>query len=296
MRSVPPEMQARLDSGATTHCRCWKIERVDGRVFGFTDHDVDLEFDGLIFEAESGLDASALQSSTGLSVDNCQAQGALSTEAITEADIRSGKFDRAKVSNWLVDWKEPAFRFLLFSGTLGEIRRMDGRFEAELRGPTEALNSPVGRTILRTCDRTLGDHKCGFDLGKDGYFAEASISEILGNARIVCSDLSEFAEHWFAHGTMTWLTGENAGTRISIRAESLRPNGVRTIDLWHAPPRGPQLGDRVLITAGCDKTAETCRLKFSNFLNFRGFPHLPGEDWVAAYPRDGEVHDGSKLE
>ncbi len=35
---------------------------------------------------------------------------------------------------------------------------------------------------------------------------------------------------------------------------------------------------------GCDKRAETCREKFDNFLNFRGFPHIPGEDWLISYP------------
>ena len=36
--------------------------------------------------------------------------------------------------------------------------------------------------------------------------------------------------------------------------------------------------------AGCDKQAPTCRLKFNNFLNFRGFPDIPGEDWLMATP------------
>jgi len=55
-------------------------------------------------------------------------------------------------------------------------------------------------------------------------------------------------------------------------------------------------GDRFRVVAGCDKTAETCRAKFSNFLNFRGFPHIPGDDWVTAYPKNGAVHDGSSLQ
>ncbi len=295
MRNIPPELQARLDGGTTTLCRCWKIARQDGRIFGFTDHDVDLEFDGVLFEAGSGLDAAALQSSTGLSVDNCQAQGALSAEMITEDDIREGKFDRASVSNWLVDWRRPDLRVLLFSGTLGEIRRSDGRFEAELRGPTEALNAPVGRSILRTCDRVLGDAKCRFDLKTDGYSFEAQIIEATDRSRIVCSGISEIAANWFAHGSITVLTGVNSGALRSIRGDRIRSDGSREIEFWRALPQLLQAGDRIRLTAGCDKLPETCRQKFSNFLNFRGFPHIPGEDWVAAYPRDGDIHDGSSL-
>jgi uncharacterized phage protein (TIGR02218 family) len=52
------------------------------------------------------------------------------------------------------------------------------------------------------------------------------------------------------------------------------------------------VGDRVRLTAGCDKRMETCRLKFNNFLNFQGFPDLPGEDWVMAVPKKGNANTG----
>jgi uncharacterized phage protein (TIGR02218 family) len=51
----------------------------------------------------------------------------------------------------------------------------------------------------------------------------------------------------------------------------------------------------VRLEAGCDKRAETCRLKFANFLNFRGFPHLPGEDWLTAVPKAEGANDGGSL-
>ena len=39
MRAIDPELQARLDGGATTLCRCWRVRRRDGVELGFTDHD-----------------------------------------------------------------------------------------------------------------------------------------------------------------------------------------------------------------------------------------------------------------
>ncbi|MDI7775377.1 DUF2163 domain-containing protein [Asticcacaulis sp. EMRT-3] len=42
----------------------------------------------------------------------------------------------------------------------------------------------------------------------------------------------------------------------------------------------------------CDKRYRTCNGTFSNTLNFRGFPDLPGEDFLTLYPRDGDVLDG----
>jgi uncharacterized phage protein (TIGR02218 family) len=35
---------------------------------------------------------------------------------------------------------------------------------------------------------------------------------------------------------------------------------------------------------GCDKRLETCRDRFANTLNFRGEPHLPGNDLLTRYP------------
>ena len=108
MREVPENFQTLLDTGATTICRCWLLPRRDGVAYGFTDHDRDLSFGGQVFQAGSGMDASALESSTGLAVDNGQAVGALSAIGLTDADILAGKYDRAEVQQWLVDWTNPA--------------------------------------------------------------------------------------------------------------------------------------------------------------------------------------------
>ncbi len=296
MGAVDPELQARLDGGATTLCRCWRVERRDGEVMGFTDHDGDLAFEGTVFRAASGLDAGALQAGTGLSVDNGQAVGALSSAAISEADIREGRFDRARVVQWLVDWARPELRHVMFAGEFGEIRRADGAFEVELRGLADVLNVPVGRTMLRSCDRVLGDAKCGVDVTAPAFAVEAEVgSGSAGAVVVVAGDLGAYAEEWFLHGRLIWITGRNAGTSQSVKADRVPEVSGRRVELWQEPPAGAQAGDRFRLVAGCDKRAETCRAKFSNFLNFRGFSHIPGEDWVTAYPRSGGRHDGRSL-
>jgi len=171
MRGVDPGFQARLDTRATYMCRCWLVSRRDGTELGFTDHDRDLSFDGHGFKAGSGMDARALQSATGLAVDNAEAVGALSAASLSEADILAGKYDGAEIRLWLVDWENPDLRLLLFRGSLGDIQRNGNAFEAELRGLTEALNQPIGRAYVKTCDRDLGDAKCGFDLATPGFSA-----------------------------------------------------------------------------------------------------------------------------
>lgn len=125
-------------------CRCWKIDRADGRTFCFTDHDIDIVIEGLIFLASGGPEPSALQYSTGMNVDNGQFRGALSSELIREDELRAGLFDDAAVQLWLVDWRSPKLDTILFRGFFGEIRQDDGRFEVEIRGLTEGLNLPSG--------------------------------------------------------------------------------------------------------------------------------------------------------
>lgn len=295
MREIDPELQARLDGGATRLCRAWVVGRRDGIALGFTDHDHDLVVDGTVCRASSGMKASALQTGTGLSVDNAGAGGALSGVAITEEDIRAGRYDGAEVRHWLVDWERPDLRVLLFKGMFGEIRRADGAFEVELRGLAEPLNAPVGRTVLKTCDRVLGDAKCGFDTGAPGFTVEGTVISAEGVGLSVAG-LGGFEAGWFTHGRLTWLSGRNLGTPASVKIDRTGADGLRRLTLWQEPAFPAAAADRFEVVAGCDKTAATCRAKFANFLNFRGFPHIPGTDWVTAYPKDGAINDGASLQ
>ena len=59
------------------------------------------------------------------------------------------------------------------------------------------------------------------------------------------------------------------------------------IELWQRPPQPLAVSDAFTVTAGCDKRFATCRDRFANGANFRGFPHIPGNDFVIAYPVPG---------
>ncbi len=293
MKKISAEFQDRLNSGATKLCRAWRVERMDGKVFGFTDHDEDILFDGIRFSASSGLESGALQMSTGLSVNNSMIVGALQSTVISEEDIRGGRFDDAKVCQWMVDWERPHLREILFSGTFGEIKRHDGCFEVELRSIAEKLNTPVGRSIKRKCDCDLGDEKCGFNLKKPGFSFETQVAPGSQGPDIVIENPEGGENGWFEKGTIKWLSGKNFGRIYVIRSDiSLGVN--RTITLWQEPLLQYKIGDRFILSSGCDKTAKMCAEKFKNIINFRGFPHIPGDDWVIAYPKDGDINDGGK--
>ena len=287
-------MKAHLAGGATTLARCFAVTRKDGLVLGFTDHDRDLGFDEITFRADSGLTAKAIQQATGLSVDNSEAFGALRSAAITEADILAGRYDGAEVRAWLVNWADPAVRVLQFRGTLGEIVRSGGAFTAELRGLSEALNQPVGLIYHARCSAVLGDGRCGFDLSQPGYAEERPV-EVVEEGRVFrFAAMPGFEDRWFEKGRLVVLDGVAKGLVGSIKNDRVRGVG-REVELWQGLGAVPAQGDMVRIEAGCDRRAETCRLKFNNFLNFRGFPHIPGEDWVMSYPVSSARNDGGSL-
>ena len=240
------------------------------------------------------MDATAVESTTGLAVDNSQAVGALSSAGITDLDVETGKFDGAEVWHWLVNWSDPSQLLLQFRGSLGEIRRGAGAFEAELRGLSEALNKPIGRAYLRQCDRILGDKKCGVNLFAEGFVAEDEVDTSSGRRVIELKHLGDFDEGWFLHGQVTWLTGQNAGATGLVRVDQKR-GLVHVIELWEETKFPIANGDRIRVHAGCDKQDATCKAKFANFLNFRGFPHMPGEDWSVSYPVSGSDMDGGSL-
>ena len=279
---------------ATTRARFWKVARRDGVITGYTDHDRDLSFEGVVFRAGSGLTAGAVERSTGLSVDNTEAAGALSDAGITEADIAAGRYDGAEVTVWEADWTDPADRRITFRGTFGEVSRAGHAFRVELRGLSEALNRPRGKVFQPLCPAVLGDGACGIDLSLPGHSCEVAV-EAASGSDLSWSAFPAFDESWFAHGRLVVIDGAAAGLDAAIRRDVAPGEGGRRIELWASLGIDPAPGDRLRLEAGCDKRAGTCSAKFANIANFRGFPHVPGEDWLTSYPVSSGRNDGGRL-
>lgn len=290
--SYPDELIEHLKSGATTLARAFALRRKDGMTLGFTDHDRDLEFGGVTYRADTGMTARAIQQMTGLAVDNTEAFGALSSDAITEEDILAGRYDGAEVVGWLVNWADPALRAEIFSGSIGEISRAAGAFTAELRGNADKLNQPRGQIYHARCSAVLGDKRCRFDLGQAGFHAELACEKVEEGRIFHLSTLQGFGDRFFEKGRLRLLEGRGQGLVGAIKNDRVLSGGLRVIELWQAFGIAPEAGDRIRLEAGCDRTADTCRLKFDNLLNFRGFPDIPGEDWLMAFPQRGGVNDG----
>ncbi|MEM7057325.1 MAG: DUF2163 domain-containing protein [Pseudomonadota bacterium] len=294
MREIPELLQASLDTGATTLARCWRLERRDAVVMGFTDHDQELSFDNLLFEPESGLTPSALESVTGLAADSHQVSGALSSERISDEDISKGLFDGADVTLYLVNWRDVDQRIVLSRGQIGEIRRGDTAFEAEIVGLSDKLNQPFGRAYLHSGDYKLDATEHGIDLTDPLYLGQGSVDFAIEAQQFSVTGLSNYADSWFTNGVLTWTSGANLGMDAHVKAH--RKVGEETVvEIWLSPPGVVLPGDTFDITVGCGRTAEEYAEKFGSIVNFRGFPHMPGDDVAASYPNRGGRHDGRSL-
>jgi uncharacterized phage protein (TIGR02218 family) len=291
MKNISPDLQSHLDSGTTTLCWCWKMVRGDGATLGFTDHDGPLAFDGVTYEAVTGFTASEVQSTLGLAVDNLTVLGALSSDAINEADLAAGLYDNAGIEIWRANWGAPEQRVLIRKGNLGQVKRGRTAFQAEVRGLAHLLNQPAGRAYGYSCDADLGDARCTIDLTNPLYRGVGTVTAISDARRFTVSGLDAFADQWFSGGKLTWTSGANATRAMEVKRHGVAGVGV-TIELWQAMSESAAIGDVFVVTAGCDKQFATCKTKFANAVNYRGFPYMPGNDAVASYPTQSQPLDG----
>lgn len=289
MIPVPAQLESHLKGEVTSHCFAWLIRRSDQVVMGFTDHDQTLVLGGVSCEPLTGLNSSEATTTLGLSIAGGDVEGVLSSTRISETDIELGRYDGAVVESYLVNWDMPDQHMLLRRWTVGAITRSGGRFVMELKGAAAAFDAVCGRRVLRQCDAVLGDRRCGVATDDLRFFANGLVTRAEG-AMLVVSGLEGFASGWFTKGQLTWMSGDNQGSSVRVVAHS----GNR-LNLTEPPVFAAKPGDSFRVVAGCDKSFATCKAKFANGTNYRGFPHLPGNDAAFAYVTSGNEYDGSAL-
>lgn len=292
MRVLEAGLAEHVAQGETTLAQCWRIRRKDGVVLGFTDHDRALVFDGTEFSPSHGLDGGEVPAKLGGQVETGEVLGVIHAEAVTEDDILLGHYDGAVVESWRVNWTDVSQRLLLRKDAIGEIVREDGAFRAELRSVQQGLNATRGRVYHGLCDAELGDTRCGVDLA--AWRGNATVIAVEDAYRLRVSGLDGFAEGWFGFGKAAWSSGRRNGLTDAVMSHG-RVAGVDVLGFgvklgdWIAP------GDTLSVTAGCDRRFATCKGKFANAVNFRGFPHIPGSDYVLRHPRNGDALDGRAM-
>jgi uncharacterized phage protein (TIGR02218 family) len=250
--------------------------------------------EGTLFEPQSGFTASEARTALGLGVDSAEVDGALSSSRVSESDIVDGLYDGAVIETLIVNWRAPVQFAAIQQSTVARLTRRDNGFVAEMEGPGRALDFVRGRYIHRHCAAELGDERCGVNLADGGFSGSGGVAALSGLDTVIVSGLGGFTQGWFANGVLTWTSGARAGQ--SERVIDFRHEAAGTIlVIWPSVSSQPEPGDQFSIVAGCDKSFATCKAKFANSLNFRGFPHLLGNDSAYAYVTAEGEFDGGPL-
>ncbi len=289
MKTMSAELAAHYAQEVTTLATCIKLTRRDSVVMGFTDHDDGITFDGVDYEADTGgFSSTAVAASANMSVDNLEADGYLDSAGITEEDLMSGYYDFAEFEIFQVNYEDLTMgRCLLVTGTLGEVRHEDGKFSAEMRGLSQALQQQVGALYSPDCRANFCDDpspngiwRCYLDV-EDWTVTGAATSVSGSYPRQTFTDSSRSeAAGYFTYGRLTWTSGSNTGRTMEVKRH--QAGGIVT--LFEPMTYEIEVGDEYSLVAGCDKRKDTCKDIFDNLVNFRGEPYLPGINKTLDYP------------
>lgn len=253
---------------------CWRLERRDGVTVGLTSHDRDLMIGHVRYRAAPGMTPSAIRSGVGMEAGDVDLEGALTSDAISEADLVAGRWDDAALELRLTEWEAPGALWLMLArGTVGAVGRRGGLFTAELVGPTAVLRGPAAPSTSPDCRARLGDGACRVDMA--GRRRVVRVKAVEGG--IVSAE--EIQPGAYAFGTLRWMTGRNAGL-----TQAVVDNDAEEATLSDPPAFAVEPGTLALLSEGCDRQLDTCATRFGNAANFRGEPYLPGTDLLTRYP------------
>lgn len=258
----------------TSMALCWRLERTDGAGIALTSHDQRMVVNELTFEPAPGMMPASITRSLGLEPDSGEVAGALSSDALEEQDLAIGRWDGATMRLTAVDWNEPgAEPIALLGGEIGTLAIDGDGFTTDLQGAAVKLDEPVCPATSAECRARFGDKQCRVDLA--GRTAIANVTNAVGSELTLDRSLDDR----FVFGRLRYQSGANCGLTTTILSVSGATAQVRDL-----PRAVVEIGTRVELREGCDKRFFTCVTRFNNAVNFRGEPHLPGNDLLTRYP------------
>ena len=299
MKTIDAGLLADYASGAHTNAYLLKLTRKDGTVFGFTDHDEAITYAGLTYEKSSVFDASAVATRGDMNVDNLEAAGILNSAGITDTDIEHGKWDGAKIEVRRCNYKDLTHvPEIIRVGDVGQIKRGQGRYTAEMRGLMQYLQNSVIKVVTPACNADLGDARCGINI--ETYRLSGTVLSVVSNSKFEV--MHSRGDGYFNFGIISFTTGQNAG--LSMEVKSYLDTGV--LETFLPMPYTVTATDAFTIVPGCNKIHAKkagppnmitglptvvwygdCKDKFANVLRFRGFPAVPGPDKVTLFGGQG---------
>jgi uncharacterized phage protein (TIGR02218 family) len=277
-RTVPTNVATHITGDVTTLTTCWAVTRKDSVIVRGTQHDRDIvissgTFAGTYLSA-AGITGSNTHAGSDLSPDNSEVQGMIPVDSfltdLKVADIEAGLYDDAPMSIFLCNWATPDDGQVLMPGAyLGNIKRTaEGQYTAEVRGLTQRLTQPLLRTYSATCNAQLGDSRCTKNIA--GLIVTATVTAVTSRRRFDCTLTGAGVAGDYIFGKLTGLTGANTGYVREVKRDAVGST-LGHLELYELLPVTVGVGDTFNLAPGCNKELATCRDRFANIANFRGF-------------------------
>jgi len=229
----------------------------------------------------SSINASSRQRTANLKSRNLDVLGVLDHDSITHSDLRTGKYQEAKFTEYLIDWRFPHEGAISKSSYWMSSLQFDGEtWQATVEGVARFLQQTIGRRYNKTCRHVLGDSKCQKALGPFTVSGTVITAGVTVQRSVIKTDVP-MANGVYDYGNITFTSGANKGASVEIR-QSFATAGRLVFML--KTPYDIADGDGFSLVQGCDKSINTCKVKFANAVNFGGFPFIPGTDKAFTTP------------
>lgn len=273
MRTVSADFDASLHNVSTTFARLWTITSKSGKSINITDHDSDVLLAGTLYNSSVGFTSSAVMtSSSSIGSQNVELMMPLTSNFMTESDIRNRLWEEAAASLMIVDYDNPDHgSMLIFSGMIGRIVLSDKkRATVEVISFTDPNVNVANNQYSSSCRNDLGDKHCQFAIYS--FVTNFTVTGLIDTMAFTVNTMSGQRDNFYTLGQIRWLTGANAGIVSDVAANVA---ALLSVGLYYPLPFPIAISDTGEMLAGCDKQLTTCFKKFNNVLNFRGEPFAP---------------------
>lgn len=244
-----------------------------------TDHNEDININGIVYSSKSGYTRSAISSTDTIETGTVTLTGIFDETVIDIKGILAGIYNYTPAKLFAVDYSSLVANIVtLIQGTVGEIELQTSlNYSMEIRDLKQYLSNVIGEVYTIECRADLGDSRCTVPIINAPWARNMSVASVVNRNEFMVMGDTGMDEH-YKSGHIKWETGDNAN--ISHEIIEIDSSVVK---LYLSTLYTIKVGDTLTLYPGCDKTLNTCITRYDNRLNFRGEPFLPGRDLLGKY-------------
>lgn len=277
MKTISANLKAAIANGRIA--TLFAIIAQDGTSRYFTDHNLTLTVDGKIHTPSAGVGRVSMKVTNDAEVSNQEVTATI--VEMPESELNSGKWDAATIQIGMCGWEVPGEgQLIVFKGSVGVIQWTDEGFRADIQNYLRDLGKNVGSVVTGNCRHQLYSTVAPGQVGacnvsKVSNTTTGTVATVLTH-RLKFKTSTALPDGWASSGFVKFTSGNNAGLTYEVKLHEKNAIAAigESIELFLPCIGSIQVGDTFSLLAGCDHTATTCKIKFSNMINFGGFPHI----------------------